>query len=356
MTSAPTRRRFLFYMGHPAHYHNVSVAARMLADAGHAILFVARDKDVLVELVRRTPYDVRVMAARKGHRRPALLAHVLAREIRMLTYALRFRPDVLIGTDLVITHVAKLLRRPSLLLNEDDADQVPQLARYGYRFATAVMAPFCCGVGQYGARKIGYHGYHELAYLHPAHFTPDRTKIAHLQAQKGEYFILRFSGLQAYHDTGRTGITTPLAIRLIELLRKHGTVYITSERPLSPELERYRLPVRPDEIHHALAFARMYVGDSQTMAAEAAVLGTPSIRFNDFVGKLSYLEELEHVYGLTVGIRTNQVQLLLDTAVKFGADESVRALWQSRRERMLAETVDVASFFTERFLEFAEGS
>lgn len=29
------------------------------------------------------------------------------------------------------------------------------------------------------------------------------------------------------------------------------------------------------------------------MAAEATILGTPSIRFNDFVGKLGYLEELE---------------------------------------------------------------
>ncbi len=36
------------------------------------------------------------------------------------------------------------------------------------------------------------------------------------------------------------------------------------------------------------------------MIAEAAVLGTPSIRFNDFVGKLGYLEDLEHKYGLTI--------------------------------------------------------
>jgi predicted glycosyltransferase len=33
----------------------------------------------------------------------------------------------------------------------------------------------------------------------------------------------------------------------------------------------------------------LYIGDSQTMAAEAAVLGIPSIRFNSFVGKLVYL-------------------------------------------------------------------
>ena len=36
--------------------------------------------------------------------------------------------------------------------------------------------------------------------------------------------------------------------------------------------------IDPSDMHHALAFASLYIGDTQTMAAEAAVLGTPSIR------------------------------------------------------------------------------
>lgn len=64
-------------------------------------------------------------------------------------------------------------------------------------------------------------------------------------------------------------------------------------------------------IHHAMAFAKMYIGDSQTMAAEAAVLGTPSIRFNDFVGEIGYLEELENTYQLTFGIMTSDRENLL---------------------------------------------
>ena len=35
-----------------------------------------------------------------------------------------------------------------------------------------------------------------------------------------------------------------------------------------------------------VAFASLYIGDSQTMAAEAGVLGVPFVRFNDFVGRL----------------------------------------------------------------------
>ncbi len=57
----------------------------------------------------------------------------------------------------------------------------------------------------------------------------------------------------------------------------------------------------PSDIYHALYYADLYIGDSQTIAAEKAVLGTPALRFNDFVGKIGYLEELEHKYGLTFG-------------------------------------------------------
>ena len=42
--------------------------------------------------------------------------------------------------------------------------------------------------------------------------------------------------------------------------------------------------INPLDIHHVMSFASIYIGDSQTMAAEAGVLGTPFIRFNDFVG------------------------------------------------------------------------
>ena len=121
-----------------------------------------------------------------------------------------------------------------------------------------------------------------------------------------KYFILRFAKLSAHHDTGKAGITTEIASRIIRKLKPLGNVFITSERELEPEFERYRISIKPQDMHDALYYSEMFIGDSQTMAAESAVLGTPSIRYNDFVGKLGYLEELEHKYGLTYGIRTTE--------------------------------------------------
>ena len=55
--------------------------------------------------------------------------------------------------------------------------------------------------------------------------------------------------------------------------RVTNAIYITSERPLEPQFEKYRIKINPLDMHHVMAFASLYIGDSQTMAAEAGVLG-----------------------------------------------------------------------------------
>ena len=81
------------------------------------------------------------------------------------------------------------------------------------------------------------------------------------------------------------------------------------------------------------------------MAAEAAVLGTPSIRFNDFVGEIGYLEELEHRYQLTFGFRTSETEPFLRKVDELVKSPGSKAEWGKRREKMLSEKIDVSRFF-----------
>ena len=70
------------------------------------------------------------------------------------------------------------------------------------------------------------------------------------------------------------------------------------------------LEIDPKHMHHIMAFSSIYIGDSQTMAAESGVLGVPFIRFNDFVGKIGYLKDLEDNYKLGYGIKTKNIKEL----------------------------------------------
>lgn len=345
------KKTFLFYLGHPAHWHNVKVVCASLHKNGHRVVLVAREKDVLFKLLEGVPYEIEMLPARKRSSKLGTAISVLGREKQMLKIAKRHGPEMMIGTDIVIAHVGKLLGIPSIILNEDDAVAVPLFAKYGFPYCTVALAPKSTDVGAFAEKHIQYPGYHELAYLHPDHFRVDEELVRELIASDQPHYIIRAASLTAHHDDGRTGIDDELAQKIISILAPYGKVIITAERELGAELEPYRMSFHPKHMHHVLAKASMYIGDSQTMTAEAAVLGVPSIRFNDFVGELGYLEELEHRFGLTKGIRTDQPKLLLGTVTQFLTSDHKTEL-QEKRRIMLNEMINVATFFEWFFVNF----
>lgn len=346
-------KRFLFYMGHPAHYHNVKHVINELLQEGHEVKVVARAKDVLFDLLSEQDWDIVKLDERTGQGKMGIVLSVLSREWKLLRIALKWKPNLMAGTDLVITHIGKLLGIPSVVINEDDSAAIPLMAKYAFPYATALLAPNCCDQSPANDKKIGYAGYHELAYLHPDYFKPKRAALPAGIPQDKPYFLLRFASLHAHHDAGRKGITDDLALKLIEILSPYGQVFITSEREFSAVLEPYRIPVQPKDIHQVMAHAKIYIGDSQTMAAEAAVLGVPSIRFNDFVGELSYLEELEQRYQLTKGIKADNPDLLLEVVKNWVELKTLSDDWSNRREIMLENTISVTPFWGSVFKNLA---
>jgi predicted glycosyltransferase len=344
--------RYLFYLGHPAHFHLFRNAIVKLREDGHAVRILIKTKDVLEPLLKTERWDYENVLPRGRKDSKAGIAWGLAvRDWKTLREALDFRPGLMMGTSAEIAHAGALLGIPSAVLNEDDADAVPLFAKTAYPFATRIVAPACCRVGRWRTKRIAYNGYHELAYLHPRRFAPDPEVARQLSPDGRPFFILRFARLTAHHDAGKNGIGTELARKLIEELSPRGTVYISSERELEAEFEDYRFPLGPGAMHQALAFASLIISDSQTMTAEAAVLGTPALRFNDFVGRLGYLAELESVYGLAAGFTTDDPEGLVKTVRDWLSTPRLVREWRSRRERMLAEKIDVTAFL----VWFAEG-
>ncbi len=338
----------LIYLGHPAHFHLFKESIKNLKEESINVVIVIKSKDVLEQLLKDSNLSyINVAennnrkAGTKGYRAFASRLLKLAKIIRTTS------PSLLAGSAAELTVLGKLFRIPSYVFFEDDFEAVKSFAKIAGPLATRLVAPNCCSAWKWNHKKVGYNSYHELAYLHPNHFTPDPEKVKSIFDLTKKNFILRFAQLTAYHDIGKSGITTDIAQRLINLLLPHGNVFITSERELEPEFEKYRIRISPLDIHHALYFADMYIGDSQTMTAEAAVLGTPAIRFNDFVGELSYLEELEHKHHLTYGIKTNAPAKLLEKVQELLSIPNLKQEWQSRRTKMLGQTIDFSVFMTE---------
>lgn len=337
--------RVLVYLGHPAHFYNYKNVIPKLKEDGHQVEILIKKKDVLQELLDNAgmPYHNILKEGRKDTKF-GILWGTVKRAWRLNVFCSHFHPDLLTGTSVENSWIGKLRHIPVININEDDADVVPKYARLSYPWADEILSPIVCDNGKWNAKSVKYNSYHELAYLHPNHFTPDRSVVEKYFSTDSPYFLIRFAKLKAHHDDGIKGINTDIAQHLIDILKPYGRVLISSERELEPQFEPYRIHIKPIDMHHVMAFADLYLGDSQTMAAEAGVLGVPFVRFNDFVGRIGYLRELEDVYHLGFGIKTNEVDKLYDTVKSLIKMGDRREVFQQKRIKMLSEKIDFAAF------------
>jgi len=338
--------RLLFDINHPVQVHLLRHPIAELSRRGHECHVVARDKDVTRPLLDRFGIPHRVLAP-VGRGTWGRLRELAQRELKLLAVARALRPRLIVGTSAHAARVARLVGARSVVVNDDDAGAVPLFRWLAYPLASAIVTPDCLRHERHGKRHLTYPSYQQLFYLHPNRFRPDPTVRSLLPLAPGErYAVVRLSALGAHHDTGVRGIGEELVLRLHDRLAGQMRLFVSSEAALSPRLEPLRLPIPPERMHDVLAFAEFYVGDSQSVTAEAAVLGTPALRMNDFVGRISYLRELEG-YGLAFGFKPGQADQLVQELERILGLEDRRALFEQRRARMLAEKIDPVPWFLE---------
>ena len=358
----------LIQLAHPAHFYYYKNSIQTLKSNGHKVIIAITTKDILEKLLidSNVPY-VNIM--KKTHKTSKLgyLCDMIVRCIRILSLCIRHKINILTGSTIEVSLVGWLLRKPAINVGEDDASVVQKYIKMVKPFIDVRLTPVVCNDGILEPHSVHYPSNMELGYLHPNHFKPSSEVVDGYGIDTNKpYFILRFASLNAHHDDGIKGINTEVAQNLVDILKPHGQIYITSERELEPEFEPYRIRINPLDMHHVMAFASLYIGDSQTMAAEAGVLGTPFVRFNDFVGRIGYLRELEDVYQLGYGIHAsvltddstirrndgtlqpNGLEALYATVKQLVTmpSEERKALFSSRREKMLADKIDYAKFLT----------
>jgi uncharacterized protein len=336
---------YLFYLGHPAHFHLFKNVIRDLEGKGHQISITCKEKDILVDLLTGSGFAYsNLLPEGRNDTKIGIFSGMIKRDFRAFKLVRKYKPDLLVGTSVENSHLTRLLGIPSVNFNEDDAAVVPLYARFSYPWSSVILSPNVCDNGRWNYKTIKYSGYHELAYLHPNNFKPEKKIVMKYFNPQEKYFILRFAKLKAHHDFGAKGIDFSIAKKIIKILSRHGKVYITSEIKLDSELEQYRILINPLNIHHVLAFAGLYIGDSQTMAAEAGVLGTPFIRYNDFAGRIGYLDDLENNYNLGFSIKPGNEESLLTTVKELVSNDATKQIFAERRKKMLSEKIDVLKF------------
>jgi predicted glycosyltransferase len=328
---------------HPADVHFFKHAIRAWERRGHEVLVTARDKEMACQLLNAYKFTFTCIST-QGKGLWGLAKELMIRDARLYRITRRFRPDILTGfTGISIAHVGKLVGKPSIVFYDTEFARLSNALTYP--LATIVCTPTCYN-GHIGAKHVSFAGYKELAYLHPRRFKPDPRVVWEAGINpESPFFIVRFVSWAAAHDRHEKGLAYANKIRFVEELAKHGRVLISSEGKLPAVLARYRSPIKIDKIHHVMAFATLYVGESATMASECAVLGVPSI-FIASTGR-GYTTEQEKHYGLVCNFSDMQQEMAFEQMRALLARPHVKQEWIKRRERMLSEKIDVTAWMVD---------
>ena len=334
----------LIEIGHPAHVHKLVSAIKILIKKQHKITVVTKEIPSVQFLLEKFDIPYKVIGIKKDS--------LLGKGIMQLRYNLscylilkKEKTDLMIGC-VSAAYMTRITKIPSILMDDDDDEVEPLLVKYIHPYITNILSPSALTGNRLRKDTIYYEGYHELAYLHPNRFKPDETVLTEIGLKKGDpYFVVRFNAFKAHHDVGVIGLSIENKRELITLLEKNGNVFITSERDMDDEFKRYKLNLSPEKIHSLIYYATMLIGDSQTMTSEAAILGTPAIKCNTFAGILSVPNELENKYQLCYSYLPEESDKFFSKIVELLSIKELKSEFLKRKDRMLADKIDVTAFY-----------
>ncbi len=302
--------RVLIDIGHPAHIHLFKNIALRLINEGHQVLFTCRDRKNIKYLLEYYGFNYVVL----GKHRASIygkLFNLLFINYNLLNISLKFKPDIYLSNgSMFAAFIAFLLHKTNII--HEDTGNMEQIIFY-LPFTKYIITPKAIQV-DFGRKQIKYEGFQESFYLHKNYFQPN-PDILHKYGidYNTPYLLLRFVNYNASHDIGYKTLNINQIIQLIKELAKNYELFISYEGRLPHYLKKWGREFFPEDAHNLLAFSKAYIGQSATMASEAAHLNTPAIfiksKNEKTEGVIDYLNS--HNYIKTIEYSSHQIDDIL---------------------------------------------
>lgn len=335
--------KIVFSIAHPKHVHIFKNLIKNLTDKGNKCYCLVVDKEITIQLLNYYKISFHVIGKNKFRVMHKIVAGFI-RLFNIIKQLNRINPDIIVGqADTFFAIASCFFRKKNIVLPDTESAFLSNSV--AIPLSSCVLASNSY-VNRY-KRIIRINAYLELAYLHRNAFKPlvNVKKLIGLKEEEN-YIIIRFVSWYAHHDIGHRGISYENKLKVIKEFSKYGKVLISSEDTLQESLKKYEIHVPPENMHALLAGATLFYGESATMAAESAVLGTPSI-YLDKRGR-GYTNDLEKSFGLVVNYSDSEEDQL--KSIKKGVEllscpNTIRE-WQRRKNNMFKEKIDYGLFLT----------
>lgn len=336
--------KILFYLVHPAKFHLFRYTINYFSKSNRVDVII-NSKDVLEELVKseRWNYINLFPHGRNNSPKPSVIKSAIKfvlTIIKLEQYLIkREKYDVFITDDSLVVN-GWIRRIPSFIFNDNDIETI-KINKILFFFATKIISPLATNLGDFDSKKISFKGNKALASLDPKYFHPNENILKKYNLIENGYAIIRVSKINATHDIGNQGITDTQLDSIINEVAPYLTVIISAERQLNKRYESMKFKGDAQDLLELIYFASFFIGDSASMASEAAVLGTPNILINKLGKKCGVNRQLKD-FGLQHYFDSfNEAS---NTLSEFIQDTSLKRITQLKRIEFIAECDDFNEF------------
>jgi len=331
--------KYLFFTNTPAQVHQYRNAVAELRSRGRDVLVLAREYGCTEPLLDYYDLPYRLYGTAETAKF-SLFRQLPKHYARIAAEALRYDPDCVFGRGSYAALAGAVARAPVVLVDDSETTDLDHAVSKPFTDAFLTPHTFEKDLGE---SHYEFRGFKELAYLHPETYEPQTYIREELGVGDDEpYVFVRLNAFGSHHDVGREGFGPDQRRRLVEALAERATVFVSDE---GGEMDLDETPARaydlhPALLHDALAEADLLVADTQTMVTEAALLGTPAIRSNSFVGDddMGNFVDLER-QGLVYNLR--EFDAVLAAATDLLDDPGTEARWRRIRDDYLADKVNL---------------
>ncbi len=335
------------FVNTPAQVHFYKNIINALREQNCNIYLLARDYGETISLLEELEIDHHVYSRPPVSKYGKIM--MLPWDVLNAYFLLRkSHLDLITGFGVYDAYTSYLLRVPAIIFNDSE----PKVNSRSYALQFKLFMPLIDALvtpssftQNLGNKHIKIDSYKEIAYLHPNYYKPNKDIYDLLGIGQGEdYILLRFNAFDAVHDLGVSGFSEDDKVRLVKELSEYARVFISSEAGTPSQLDSYIMHIPKSRIHDALYYAKLFITDTQTMATEGALLGTPVVRCNSFIGAndMGNFIELDKKYKLVYNFKDST--LAFAKARELLEDASLRQKMHRQREKLFREKIDITKF------------
>ena len=327
-----------FDLGHPAHYLLFRKVLSESDKIGFEPFIFIQEKGSLKKLLIEDNLNFYI---RKNKQTTLSRVSLLPKDIIQIRELMKKKKiNVNFGKcSIVGSWAAKSLNKRTIVF--DDTDTAPgQIFLFRWP-ATEIWTPHIYN-RNLGSKQKRFIGIFQLAYLHPTVFKPEKSIPESLGLlEQGKPIFIRIIEYQAAHDWKYKNKRDNFE-HIIDELNKDYTIILSIEGGKYPKKwNKYVRKFKPSEYHHILAYSSLYIGSGASTAAEAAVLGVPSI-YTNYI-KPGFINWLEKDYKIIKSITSDS--LVLEDIEKILEENKTK--WKEIQNKILNNCINVPNLINE---------